>query len=112
MNGVQYPKDPIETNYSEDNYLGQKRDLKGCYKANNGEPLSKPFISYLDLKTFFPIPVIDLAFQIDYVTSKKKRRFEGYETAHENTKLYVTLIKHKECILVSHENKVSGTEFV
>ena len=64
IDGIRYPKDPIETNFSDNFYLDQYRDLKMFYKEYNGESLLHPFISHLDLKTFYPIQVIDLRFQI------------------------------------------------
>ena len=112
IDGVRYPKDPVETNFSDNKYLDQYRDLKLFYKEYNGETLLHPFISYLDMKTFYPIQVIDLRFQIDYVTPKKIRLFEEYEEAPENTNLYVILIKHREVNMVSDGNKITGIELI
>ena len=110
INGVRYPKDPIETKFPDNKYLDQYRDLKLFYKEYNGESLLHPLISYLDMKTFYPIQIIDLRFQIDYVTPKKIRVFEEYEETPENTKLYVILIKHRETNMVSDGNKITGIE--
>ena len=85
VDGVRYPKDPVETNFSDNKYLDQYRDLKLFYKEYNDESLLYPFTSYLDMKTFNPIQVIDLRFQIDYITPEKTRLFEKYENAPENT---------------------------
>ena len=52
IDGVRYPKDPIETNFPDNKYLDQYRDLKLFYKEYNGESLLHPFISYLAMKTF------------------------------------------------------------
>ena len=112
IDGVRYPKDPVETNFPDNRYLDQYRDLKLFYKEYNGETLLHPFISYLDMKTFYPIQVIDLRFQIDYVTPKKIRLFEEYENAPENTNLYVILIKHREINMVSDGNKITGIELI
>ena len=112
IDGVRYPKDPVETNFSDNKYLDQYRDLKLFYKEYNGESLLHPFISYLDMKTFYPIQVIDLRFQIDYITPKKIRLFEEYENAPENTNLYVILIKHREINMVSDGNKITGIELI
>ena len=81
IDGVRYPKDPVELNFSDNKYLDQYEDLKLFYKEYNGESILHPFISYLDTKTFYPIQVIDLRFQIDYITPKKYRLFEDYENA-------------------------------
>ena len=81
IDGVRHPKDPVETNYSENKYLDQYRDLKIFYKEYNGESFLSPFIIYLDMKTFYLIQVIDLRFQTDEITPKKIRLSEK----HENT---------------------------
>ena len=52
IDGVRHPKDPVETNSSENKNLDQYRDLNLFYKEYNGESLLHPFISYLDMKTF------------------------------------------------------------
>ena len=57
------------------------------------------------MKTFYPIQVIDLRYQNDYVTPKKIRLFMEYENAPENTSFYVILIKHREINMVSDGNK-------
>ena len=50
IEGVRYPKDPVETNFPDNKYLDQYRDLKLFYKEHNGESLPLPFISNLDMK--------------------------------------------------------------
>ena len=105
IDGVRYPKDPVETNFSDNRYLDQYRDLKLFYKEYNGKSLLNPLISYLDMKTFYPIQIIDLRFQIDYVTPKKIRLFDEYENAPDNTNLYVILLKHREIIWFRMEIK-------
>ena len=107
---VRYSKDPVETNYSENKYLDQYRDLKLIYKEYNGESLLHPFISYLDMKSFYSHQVIDLSFQIDYITPKKTKLFEKNENTPENIILYVILIKHKEIKMVSDGNKITAIE--
>ena len=82
------------------------------YKECNGESLLHPFVSYLDMKTFYHIQVIDLRFQIDYIPPKKIRLFEEYENAPENTNFYVILIKHREINMVSDGNKITGIELI
>ena len=112
IDGVRYPNDPFETNFSDNKFLDQYRDLELFYKEYNGESLLHPLISYLDMKTFYPIQVIDLGFQIDYITPKKIRLFEEYENAPENTNLYVILIKHREINMASYGNKITGIELI
>ena len=112
IDGVRYPKDQVETNFSDNKNLDPYRDLKLFYKEYNGETLLHPIISYLDMKSFYPIQVIDLRFQIDYVTPKKIRLFEEYEETPENTNLYVILIKNREIDMVSDGNKITGIELI
>ena len=64
------------------------------------------------MKTFYPIQVIHLRFQIDYITPKKIRHLEKYKNAPENTNLYVILIKHREIRIVSDGNKITGIELI
>ena len=46
MDGYTYTKDAVLTNFPENDYLDQNRDLKLFYKENIGEILMNPFISY------------------------------------------------------------------
>ena len=112
IDGVRYPKDAVETSFSDNKYLDQHRDLKLFYKEYNGESSLHSFISYLDMKAFYPIQVIDLSFQIDYITPKKIRLFEEYENTPENTILYVILIKHRGIKMVSDGHKITGIELI
>ena len=64
------------------------------------------------MKAYYPIQVIDLIFQIVYVTPEKIRLFEEYEETPENTNLYVILIKHRKIIMVSDGNKITGIELI
>ena len=64
------------------------------------------------MKSFYPNQVIDLRFQIDYVTPKKIRLFEEYEETPENTNIYVILIKHREINMVSDGNEITGIELI
>ena len=112
IDGVRFPKNPVETNFSENKHLDQYRDLKLFYEEYNGESLLQPFISYLDMKTFYPIQITDLRFEIDYITPKNTRLFEEYENAPENTNIYNILLKHREFNLVSDGNKITGIEVI
>ena len=68
IDGIRYPKDSIAGNYSENRNLNQYRDLNLFYKEYKGESLLSPFISYLDMKTFYPIEINFLRFQIVSIT--------------------------------------------
>ena len=64
------------------------------------------------MKTFYPIQVIDVRFQNDYITPKKIRFSDEYQNAPENTKLYVILIKRGEINMVSDASKIFGIEWI
>ena len=87
MDGVRYPKDPIETNYSENRDFDQYRDLKLNFEEYNGESLFNPFLRYLHIKAFYPIQVNDLWLQTDFKKPKKIILFPKYGTAPEHTNL-------------------------
>ena len=64
------------------------------------------------MKTFYPIQVIDLGFQINYKTPIKIRLFDEYENAPENTNFFVISIKHRKIIMVSDAIKITGIELI
>ena len=65
VDSVWYPKDENETNCAVSKYFDQYRDLKLFTKEYNGLSVSNPFISYLAMKTFYSIQVIDPGFHFD-----------------------------------------------
>ena len=70
INSSRYAKDPIETNYSGNIFLDEYSDLELFYKEYSGESPLNPFISYLDMETFYPIRIVDLGLQLQHVTPK------------------------------------------
>ena len=64
------------------------------------------------MKTFYLIQVIDSRFQTDYVTPKKNRFFEVYETAPEHTNLNDVLLKQKEVKMVSDGKRFNRNELI
>ena len=71
VDSIRYPRDGVLINYPEKDYIDQYKDLKLFYKDYLGEILLNPFVSYPDMKTKYPIQVIDLRFQADHITPKK-----------------------------------------
>ena len=65
-----YPRDSLLLNYTENDYTQQYKDLKLIFKKYIGEPILNPFISYPDMKTKYPIEIIDLRHQPDHITPK------------------------------------------
>ena len=73
IDGVRYPRDSVLVNYEQNDYIEQYKDLKLFSKEYIGDELMTPFITYLDMKTKYPIEVIDLKHQSDQITLKKFR---------------------------------------
>ena len=107
VDGFRYPKESVLTNFSENYYLDQYRDLKSFYQEYVGEELMSPFISYTDMKNKYPIQVIDLRHQIDHITPKKIQLFEEYKNdpVNANKRSYVILISNKHIEMISDGNK-------
>ena len=68
IDGQRYPRDSVLINYEENDYIQQYKDLKLFWRDYNGEPILNPLISYLDMKTKYPIEIIDLRHQSDLIT--------------------------------------------
>ena len=112
IDGIRYPKNPVMVNFGENNYLQQYKDLKLFYKEYIGDQLLSPTITYDKLKTYYPIQIIDLSFQVDHISPKNIRLFEGYDNNPVNTVLYIILIKHREIKMISDGNKIISVEVV
>ena len=107
IDGFGYPKESVITNFTENDYLDQYRDLKSFYQEYVGEQLMNPFISYTDMKNKYPIQVIDLKHPIDHISPKKIQLFQEYKNdpVYANKRLYVILIRHKQIEMISDGNK-------
>ena len=106
IDGVRYPRDAVLTNYNRNDYLDQYKDVKLFYKDYLGEQLLNLFISNPDMKTKYPIQVIDLRFQIDHTTPKKIQLFEESRADPANAKLFIILIRRREVEMISDGNKL------
>ena len=106
IDSVRYPRDNILKNYEQNDYIEQYKDLKLFFKEYIGEELMSPFISYPDMKTKYPIQIIDLRHQADHITPKKIQLFQEYSADPENAKFYLILIRRREIELVSNGNKL------
>ena len=71
IDGLRYPRDNVLLNYEQNDYIEQYKDLKLFFNEYIGDELLAPFISYPNMKTKYPIEVIDLRHQPDYVRLKK-----------------------------------------
>ena len=106
IDGLRYPRDNVLINYEENDYIQEHKDLSLIWKENIGEPILNPFISYLDMKTKYPIEIIDLRHQTDHITPKKIQLFHEYNTDPDNARLFLILIRRREIELISDGNKL------
>ena len=65
-----------------------------------------PFISYPDMKTKYPIEIIDLRHQADHITPKKIQLFLEYGVDPENARFFLISIRRREIELISDGNKL------
>ena len=112
IDGQRYPRDSVLIIYEENDYIQQYKDLKLFYREYIGEPILQPLISYLDMKTKYPIEIIDLRYQSDHITSKKIQLFHEYGTDPDNARLFIILIRRSEIELNSDGNKLLEVEVI
>ena len=106
IDSVRYPRDSVLVNYEENDFIEAYKDLKFFFKEYIGEELMSRFISYPDMKTKYPIQIIDLRHQTDHITSKKIQLFQEYSADPENVKFYLVVIRRREIELISDGNKL------
>ena len=83
----------MDVEYSKNDYLNQNADHKKFSKEYVGELLQNPFISYTDMKNFYPTQVIDLRFQVKLVNPRKVQIFEEYRANVNNVRLFTIIIQ-------------------
>ena len=110
IDGIRYSKYPITINYNENIYPNQYRDLKLFCREYVGEQLLSPIITYDKMKTYYPIQLGHLTFQVDYITPKKIGLFDEYDENPNDANLRVTLVKQRENKVVSDGNRISAIE--
>ena len=59
IDGQQNPRDSVGITYEENDYIEKYRILKLFLKEFMGEPTLNPFVSYPDMKTKYPIGILD-----------------------------------------------------
>ena len=106
IDSLRYPRDSVLINYEENDYIQQCRDLKLFWKEYVGEPILNPLISYTDMKTKYPIEIIDFRHQSDHITPKKIQLFHEYGTDPDNARLFRILTRRREIELISDGNKL------
>ena len=93
IDSVRYPRDGVLTNYNENDYTDQYKDLKLFYEEYVGEELLNPFVSYPDMKTKYAIQVIDLRFQPDHITPKR------YNYSKSTEQIQLTILTARDYML-------------
>ena len=106
IDGQRYPRDSSLMKYEQNDYIEQYKDLKLFFKEYIGEQLMSPFISYPDMKTKYPIEIIDLRHQSDHITPKKIQLFLEYGADPDNARFFLILIRRREIELISDGNKL------
>ena len=106
IDSVRYPRDDVLVNYEENDYNQQYKDLNFFFKDYIGEPILNPLISYPDMKTKYPIEIIDLRSQKDHITPKKIQLYLEYDTGTDpnNARLFIKIIRRREIELISDGN--------
>ena len=105
IDGVRYNKDGVLTNFAENSYLDQSRDLKLFYKDYVGEELLQPYISCSEMKKLYPIQITDLRHQVDHITPKKIQLFEEFDDDPHKERLFIILVRHRQVEMISDGNK-------
>ena len=90
---MRYPKFSVSFEYASNEYFGQYTDLKLLYRDYVGVELLYHFISYTDMKSEYPIQVIDFTFQVDHINLQKSQVFEEYRSATNKARLFMILIR-------------------
>ena len=106
IDGQRYPRDSSLMNYEQNDYIEQYKVLKLFFKEYIGEQLMSPFISYPDMKTKYPIEIIDLRHQADHITPQKIQLFLEYGADPENARFFLILIRRREIEPISDGNKL------
>ena len=63
-------------------------------------------VSYLDMKTKYPIEIVGLRHQPDHITPKKLQLFQKYSADPEIANFYLRLIRRREIELISDGKKL------
>ena len=106
IDGQRYPRDSVFMNFEEKDYIQQYKGLKLFWKDYIGEPILNPLISYTDMKTKYPIQIIELRHQSDHITPKQIQPFHEYGTDPDNARLLLILIRRRQIELISDGNKL------
>ena len=104
--GQRYPRDSSLMNYEQNDYIEQHKDLKLFLKEYIGEQLMSPIISYPDMKTKYPIEIIDSRHQSDHITPKKFNYSWNMALIPRTHDFFLILIRRREIQLISDGNEL------
>ena len=112
IDGVRYPRGGVSIDYASNVYVDQYRDLNLFYKEDVDEEILNPFINYTDMKTKYPIPVIDLSFRVDHIIPKKNQLLEEYRGATNIVRLFMVFLRHREIKRITDGKKITEINFI
>ena len=92
IDGVRSPRDAVSIAYASNDYLDQQRVLKLFYEEDVGEELLNPLIGCNDMKTKYPIEIIELRFQVAHINHGKFQLFEKFAGATNKARLFMIIL--------------------
>ena len=82
------------------------------YNEHVVEEVLNPYLANPDMKSFYPIQVIDLNFQIIEITLKKIQLFEEFIADPIIVKLFEEIFKHRQLKLISDDHKITQVKVI
>ena len=101
---IRCPRDSVNVNYEQSKYIESLKDLKLFFKEYIGEDMMTPFISHTDMKTKYPIQIVDFGHQSDHITPKEIQLFQEHSADPQKAKFYLIVIRRREIELISDGN--------
>ena len=95
LDSLRNPTESELINYEQNDYIEQYKDIKLFFEENIGEPFLIPFISYPDMKTKYPIGIIDLSHQSHHITPKKFQLFQEHGADPDNATRFLIFFRRK-----------------
>ena len=112
IDGQRYPRDNVLINYEENDYIERYKNLKLFFKEYIGEVLLEPFLTYPNMRTKYPIEILDLRHQSDHITHKQIQFLEEYGLDPANARLFLILIRRREIELISDGDKLIDVKVI
>ena len=64
------------------------------------------YITYPELKIFYPTQIIDLRHQVDQITPRKIQLFVEVDHDPNTGSLFFILVRHRQVAIISNDEKV------